>query len=62
LNNDVFLITDGPNRTVFDDGKADILTDDAGRDWFMFNFNVDGDSNTAAQELVTDEPGGCQPP
>lgn len=37
LNGSYVLRSDGPNRTVFDDGAADVLTGGAGRDWFFVN-------------------------
>jgi Ca2+-binding RTX toxin-like protein len=37
--------------TVRDDGAADVLTGDAGQDWFLFN--RDGD-HAAARDTVTD--------
>ncbi len=45
-NGAYFLIVDGTNRTVFDDGTADKLTGSAGDDWFLFNDDGDGDSRT----------------
>lgn len=37
LNGSIRLTTDGPGATVHDDGAADTLQGDAGRDWFFAN-------------------------
>lgn len=47
-NGDVFLATDGPNATVWDDGDIDVLSGNAGRDWFLFN------RDSGVRDLVTD--------
>jgi Ca2+-binding RTX toxin-like protein len=43
------ILTD---RTVHDDGAADVLTGDTGQDWFIFN--IDGDNGTAPKDTATD--------
>jgi uncharacterized delta-60 repeat protein len=46
-NGSIFLATDGPNATVFDDGEVDLLTGSAGLDLFLFN----GDA--AVPDMIT---------
>jgi PKD repeat protein len=50
-NGAYFLMLDGTDATVFDDGAFDIVTGSSGQDWFMLN--NDGSTGTA-QDRVTD--------
>ena len=40
-NDNVFLKTEGPDPTVFDDAARDLLTGSSGLDWFIFNSDED---------------------
>ena len=51
LNGTILLLADGPAATVLDDGVVDVLTGDAGLDWFC---NLDGDGVTRQKDRVTD--------
>lgn len=39
-NGTVFLTTDGPSATAFEDGAEDILKGGTGRDWFFANLDI----------------------
>ncbi len=49
LNGTAYLKTTGPDATVFDDGALDVLTGNAGQDWFIFNATGSG-----VKDQVTD--------
>src|SRR5262245_12247815 len=48
-NGDFFLKVSGPDVTVFDDGAVDVLTGNAGSDWFFAHR-----SGGVALDLITD--------
>ncbi len=57
LNGNIFLITDAPNATVFDDGVKDTLNGGAGSDWLLYNmFNgiLDKANGVSSADVVTD--------
>jgi RTX calcium-binding nonapeptide repeat (4 copies) len=57
LNGNYFLVVDGPNRTMFDDGENDRLTGSKGVDWFFANLDgsvIDQFTDLIAGELVDD--------
>lgn len=60
LNGAIYLIVDGPGRTVFDDGDKDTVTGGSGQDWFLVNLDGDHDarkdkiSDLSADEFADD--------
>ncbi len=56
-NGDVFLTTKGPHATVKDDQAEDLLTGNAGTDWFFANLDfgiLDTISDWKAKEFADD--------
>ena len=57
-NNGIFfLMTDGPSATAFDDAPEDILTGNAGADWFFANLDAgvkDKTTDLSADEFAND--------
>jgi Ca2+-binding RTX toxin-like protein len=51
LNGNNVLRSDGPDRTLFDDGDEDKMTGDSGRDWFFANLVGDGDKDKVTDRL-----------
>jgi len=51
-NGDIFLKTDGPEATVFDDGVRDLLTGSEGLDWFIFNDSEDKATDLSDEEFA----------
>jgi hypothetical protein len=52
LNGDIFLKTDGPEATVFDDAVRDLLTGSEGLDWFIFNATEDKATDLKDEEFA----------
>jgi hypothetical protein len=57
LNSSFYLVTDGPQATVIDDGSADVLTGMEGQDWFFAQLDaetLDKITDLKAIELADD--------
>jgi len=56
-NGNIFLLTDGPSATAFDDAAEDVLTGSAGADWFFANLDAgvrDKITDLSAGEFAND--------
>ena len=58
-NGDIFLIADGAQATVHDDGAKDVLTGSAGQDWFFANLVRDAGDDADRKDKITDL-GDCE--
>jgi hypothetical protein len=53
-NGSHYLINDGPSPTVHDDNQRDLLTGDAGRDWYFANLFLDAGDDATRKDKITD--------